>query len=80
MSPSALVRHLGPSAFVDHPDAVVVRESETVSASLIELRVHPDDLGKVIGRKGQTARALRTVLSAASFHHHRRTLLNILEE
>lgn len=79
MSPSALVRHLVVS-LVDHPDAVEVRESETVSSTLIELRVHPEDLGKVIGRKGQTARALRSVLAAASLHHHRRTLLNILEE
>lgn len=79
MSPISLVRFLVQS-LVDHPDSVEVRESETVAATVLELRVHPSDLGKVIGRKGQTARALRSVLAAAAHHHHRRTLLNILEE
>ncbi len=48
---------------VDHPDDVEVRERELRRGRLFEVRVHPDDLGRVIGRNGRTARALRTVLA-----------------
>ena len=48
---------------VDHPDDVVVRDKELRRGSILEVRVHPDDLGKVIGRNGRTATALRTVVS-----------------
>ena len=49
---------------VDHPDDVVVRDKQLRRGSILEVRVHPDDLGKVIGRSGRTARALRTVVGA----------------
>jgi uncharacterized protein len=49
---------------VDHPDDVSVRDKQTRRGQLLEVRVHPDDLGKVIGRGGRTATAFRTVISA----------------
>ena len=49
---------------VEHPDDVRVRERTQRNGKVLEVRVHPDDLGKVIGRSGRTATALRTVLSA----------------
>lgn len=47
---------------VDHPDDVLVRDKQLRRGSLLEVRVHPDDLGKVIGRSGRTATAFRTVI------------------
>ena len=49
---------------VDNPDDVTVRDKQLRRGSILEVRVHPDDLGKVIGRMGRTAKALRTVVSA----------------
>ena len=49
---------------VDHPDEVSVRDKQLRRGSVLEVRVHPDDLGKVIGRGGRTASAFRTVISA----------------
>ncbi|MGN6780016.1 MAG: RNA-binding protein [Marmoricola sp.] len=49
---------------VDHPDDVRVKDKELRRGSVLEVRVHPDDLGKVIGRRGRTATAFRTVISA----------------
>lgn len=49
---------------VDHPDDVVVRDKQLRRGGVLEVRVHPDDLGKVIGRGGRTATAFRTVISA----------------
>ena len=51
---------------VDHPDDVRVRTATLRRGELLEVRVHPDDLGRVIGRAGRTARALRTVINALS--------------
>ncbi|KRA29571.1 MULTISPECIES: RNA-binding protein [unclassified Nocardioides] len=51
---------------VEHPDDVVVRDKQLRRGSVLEVRVHPDDLGKVIGRSGRTATAFRTVISAIS--------------
>ncbi len=51
-------------AIVDHDEDVVVRRKELRRGELLEVRVHPDDLGRVIGRSGRTASALRTVMSA----------------
>ena len=51
---------------VDHPDDVQVRAATLRRGELLEVRVHPDDLGRVIGRAGRTARALRTVVNALS--------------
>ena len=49
---------------VDNPDDVTVRDKQLRRGSMLEVRVHPDDLGKVIGRGGRTATAFRTVISA----------------
>ena len=66
-------------ALVDKPDQVEVNEVEGEQTSVIELRVAKDDLGKVIGKQGRTARALRTILSAASSKLRKRAVLEILE-
>ena len=64
---------------VDHPEEVVVEEVDEPDALVLELKVAEQDLGKVIGKQGRTAKALRTVLSAASSKMRRRVLLEILE-
>lgn len=66
-------------ALVDKPEAVEVTEVEGEQTTVIELRVAKEDLGKVIGKQGRTARALRTILSAASTKIRRRSVLEILE-
>ena len=66
-------------ALVDHPDDVQVNEVEGEQTTVLELKVAQDDLGKVIGKQGRTARALRTILSAASTKAKKRTVLEILE-
>ncbi len=66
-------------ALVDHPDQVQVSEVEGNQTSVLELKVAKEDLGKVIGKQGRTARAMRTILSAASAKVRKRTVLEILE-
>ena len=66
-------------ALVDLPDSVEVREIEGEQSSVIELRVAREDLGKVIGKQGNTARAMRTILSAVSAKHKKRAVLDIIE-
>jgi predicted RNA-binding protein YlqC (UPF0109 family) len=66
-------------ALVDHPDNVEVSEVEGEKTTVYELRVAPEDLGKVIGRKGQTAKAIRTLIAAVSAKKGKRALLEILE-
>ncbi len=67
-------------ALVDHPEEVQVRSVEGSQATILELRVNPEDLGKVIGRQGRTAKAVRTLLGAAGMKVHKRFTLEILEE
>jgi len=67
-------------ALVDHPDDVQVKSIEGAQATILELRVHKDDLGKVIGRQGRTAKAVRTLLGAAGVKLHKRFTLEILED
>lgn len=64
---------------VDHPEEVRVQEMEGEKTTVIELKVAQDDLGKVIGKQGRTARAMRTILSAAATKIHKRAVLEILE-
>ena len=64
---------------VDNPDNVSVTELEGKQTSVIELRVAKEDLGKVIGKQGRTARAMRTILGAASAKLNKRSVLEILE-
>ncbi len=66
-------------ALVDSPDQVQVMEIEGEQTSVIELKVAKEDLGKVIGKQGRTARAIRTILSAASTKIRKRAVLEILE-
>lgn len=66
-------------ALVDKPEDVVVTEIEGEQTSVIELKVAKEDLGKVIGKQGRTARAMRTILSAASTKINKRSVLEILE-
>lgn len=66
-------------ALVDAPDDVVVNALEGEQITVLELRVAPGDLGKVIGKQGRTARSIRTILGAASMKLNRRYTLEILE-
>jgi len=66
-------------ALVDSPEEVAVREVKGEQATLLELRVAPGDLGKVIGKQGRTARSIRTLLGAAGMKLNRRFTLEILE-
>ena len=66
-------------ALVDHPDDVQVREVNGEQVTVLELRVHPEDIGKVIGRQGRTAKAMRTLLGAAGMKAQKRYTLEILE-
>jgi hypothetical protein len=66
-------------ALVDNPEDVSVAEVEGEQTTVLELRVRNEDLGKVIGRQGRTARAIRTLLAAAGMKVHKRFVLEILE-
>jgi predicted RNA-binding protein YlqC (UPF0109 family) len=66
-------------ALVDNPEQVEVREIEGEQSSVLELRVQREDLGKVIGKQGRTARAMRTILGAASTKLRKRAILDIIE-
>ncbi len=66
-------------ALVDSPDEVQVNELAGEQATVLELRVAPGDLGKVIGKQGRTARSIRTILGAAGMKLNRRFTLEILE-
>ncbi|HOO37171.1 MAG TPA: KH domain-containing protein [Deltaproteobacteria bacterium] len=66
-------------ALVDNPEEVKVSEVEGEVTSVIELRVAKSDLGKVIGKEGRTARAMRTLLTAASTKIKKRAVLEIIE-
>jgi len=73
-----LIRYIA-RALVDNPEAVEVSEVEGEQTSVIELKVAKEDLGKVIGKQGRTARAMRTILSAASTKIRKRAVLEIIE-
>ena len=66
-------------ALVDMPEEVVVRELNGEQITVLELKVAPTDLGKVIGKQGRTARSIRTLIGAASMKLNRRYTLEILE-
>jgi predicted RNA-binding protein YlqC (UPF0109 family) len=67
-------------ALVDNPDDVEVEVVEGNQSSVVELSVHPSDLGKVIGKKGRTAKSVRTLLGAVSMKFDHRFSLEILED
>ena len=66
-------------ALVDIPEDVSVREVQGEQVTVLELKVAPSDLGKVIGKQGRTARSIRTILGAAGMKLKRRFTLEILE-
>jgi predicted RNA-binding protein YlqC (UPF0109 family) len=74
----SLIQHIA-EALVDHPEQVQVSCIEGESSVIIELKVAPDDVGKVIGKGGQTAKAMRKVLSAAATKLRKKSLLQIVE-
>jgi predicted RNA-binding protein YlqC (UPF0109 family) len=73
-----LLEYLAKS-LVDEPDAVRVVRSEREDAVVLELHVAPDDVGKVIGRQGRVARALRTLVRASGGRRHERAVLEIVD-
>lgn len=70
-----LAQHL-----VNHPDAVEVKETQGETASVVELRVAKEDLGRIIGKQGRTAKSIRTILNAAASRTNRKVVLEIIEE
>ena len=73
-----LVKYIA-QALVDYPEQVSVTEVVGNQTSVLELKVAKEDLGKIIGKQGRTARAMRTILSAASAKIKKRTVLEIIE-
>jgi hypothetical protein len=74
----ALVEQIA-KTLVDEPEQVAVEAIDEDGITVLELKVAPNDLGKVIGKQGRTARAMRTLLGAASIKLHKRYALEILE-
>ena len=66
-------------SLVDHPEEVEVTQKETERSIILELHVAPDDMGKVIGKQGRIARALRTVLKAASSKEDKKVIVDIAQ-
>jgi len=73
-----LIAHIA-KALVDKPEEVSVTEIEGEQSTVIELKVAKEDLGKIIGKQGRTARSIRTILGAASAKMKKRSVLEILE-
>jgi uncharacterized protein len=74
-----LVQYLAKS-LVNDPDAVEVKETEGETASVLELKVAKEDLGRIIGKQGRTAKSIRTILNAAASRTNRKVVLEIVEE
>ena len=66
-------------ALVDNPDEVVVTETEKEGGTFIELKVAPSDMGKVIGKQGRIAKAIRTVVKAAASKEDRKVIVEIMQ-
>ena len=72
-----LVEYLAKS-LVDNPEAVTVNEVDGEQSLILELKVDPDDMGKVIGKQGRIAKAIRTVVKAAAVKEHNRVIVEII--
>lgn len=72
-----LVKYIA-QALVDNPEEVVVNEIEGEQSVIIELKVAPDDMGKVIGKQGRIAKAIRTVVKAAATKENKRVIVEII--
>ncbi|MBS6396496.1 MAG: KH domain-containing protein [Clostridiales bacterium] len=66
-------------SLVDHPDEVVVTETEKDNATIVELRVSPTDMGKVIGKQGRIAKAIRSLVKAAASKDEKKVVVEILQ-
>ncbi|MGB2929659.1 MAG: KH domain-containing protein [Desulfobacterales bacterium] len=66
-------------ALVDHPEQVTISEVEGKQTTVLEIKVAKEDMGKIIGKKGRTAQAIRTILNAASAKVKKRTIMEIIE-
>ncbi|MDY6825646.1 MAG: KH domain-containing protein [Bacillota bacterium] len=73
-----LLEHLA-KALVDDPEQVEVRQVESEKSIILELKVAPDDMGKVIGKKGRIAKAIRTVINAAAVKESKRVVVEIVQ-
>jgi len=73
-----LIKYIAKS-LVDHPDLVKVTEVEGERTSILELSVAKEDIGKIIGKQGKSASAIRTILNAASMKQKKRTILEIID-
>lgn len=74
-----LVEYLA-RALVSLPDAVEVKETQGDTASILELKVAKEDLGRIIGKQGRTAKSIRTIVNAAASRANRKVVLEIIEE
>jgi len=74
-----LVQYLA-RQLVNNPDAVDVTETQGDTASVLELKVAKEDLGRIIGKQGRTAQSIRTILNAAASRTNRKVVLEIVEE
>ena len=74
-----LILYLAKS-LVNHPDEVEVKEIQGEASAIIELRVAKEDLGRIIGKQGRTAKSLRTIINAAASRSNRKIVLEIVEE
>jgi predicted RNA-binding protein YlqC (UPF0109 family) len=74
-----LVQYLARS-LVNNPDAVEVKENEGDAAAVFELKVAKEDLGRIIGKQGRTAKSIRAILNAAASRTNRKVVLEIVEE
>ncbi len=68
------------SSLVDHPDRVVVTEKETERSIVVELKVAPEDMGKVIGKQGRIAKSIRTVAKACAAKDDKKVVVDIVQE
>ncbi len=66
-------------SLVDHPEEVVVTETETERSIVVELKVAPEDMGKVIGKQGRIAKSIRTVVKAAATKDDKKVVVEILQ-
>ncbi|HHX87380.1 MAG TPA: KH domain-containing protein [Firmicutes bacterium] len=73
-----LVEHIA-KALVDSPDQVDVQQVEGERSVILEIRVAPDDMGKVIGKRGRIAKAIRTVIGAAALKDNKRVMVEIIQ-
>jgi len=67
-------------SLVDHPESVQVNEVDSSNSLIVELRVHADDMGKVIGKQGRIAKAIRTVVKAAATKTEKRVTVEIIQD